>query len=157
MLWGKYQQFGRSNSWILSVAAVVLLPAFGGTARAGIFLPKSVTFEASDLASSLRDNSARKTATCKHSSFPVRDRGGDPNPLRDQFDVLKGHLPNGTNSSSGTSSSTSSGGISSSFVCALNCSAVIAEDPISGRLADDYGLSRPDPPGTNLLLPATQF
>ena len=150
MCCGQCRQFVRSQSWNTLAATLVVLSAVTGSTRAGILLPKPVKFDAFDLSNSLTAGSGRNTIDSEQnqsSSCPNHHSQQSPDPAA----ALKDHLPIGSNSPSAPSSSSAGGGTGSSVVCILSSSIVVAEDRMLSRLADDYRLALPDPPGTRLL------
>ena len=134
-----------------AVTVAMFIAVFSATAaRGGILLPEQVGFSAADIDRSLESSStAGSTSTGEHSSqnLPATDRDEKSNPLG----LLKSTLPT---SNSSSSSSSSAGGIGSgSVVCLLNATIALQDDASLGQLAEDHGLSLPEPPGTDLLRP----
>lgn len=137
---------------VFAVAAVWL--GCAENAGAGIIAPQQMDFNADDLAQSLQDGAGAGASST--SSSPNR-----PNSQRlplvyndeqiDPLSWLDSHLPSGGTTSSSTS--TSAGGAVSTFVCALGSTIALGDDSPLGQLAEDHGLSLPDPPGTDLLRP----
>jgi len=145
---------------LLITGCMLAMHTVTSTCQAGILMPEQVTFDENDLAASLatRDSASSTASTSTSSaSAPVRriqrdwwseeDRGGNV-----PFELSKSKLPTGTTSSS-TSSSPVAGATSSTVVCLLSAPLNLQDDAPLGQLAEDHGLSLPDPPGTDLLRP----
>ena len=135
----------------LVVASTSVLLATVRECKAGIVSPAPISFDAKDLERELSASNAHCGSSAPRNSqqAPLRDDGQDPN----QPDHLKPGIPLNQNSSS--SSSSSAGGPAGSVAAlgVLSGTIAIADDSLLGRLAEDHGLSLPDPPGTDLLRP----
>lgn len=137
---------------ILAVALVMLFVSVNA-AQAGILLPQPIGFDAKDLDQSLSDNHASGSSSSstpqESQQWPPSDNDQQPSPLG----LLNAPLPAG-HSSSNTSTSSSGGAAGSGMaLCLLNGTISVTDDLALGRLAEDHGLSLPDPPGTDLLRP----
>jgi hypothetical protein len=140
---------------IISFAALVVLSSHARDAQAGILLPEQIDFTADDLEQSM---SARATEGAGSSSS--RHRDSQPlSPMNDsehqeQLGLEHANLPSGTSSGGSSSSSSPAGGSMSAGAIGWSATTIaIQDDSPIGRLAEDYGLSLPDPPGTDLLRP----
>ena len=151
----------RCEQWLSSavvLAATIALLACASGAQAGILVPQPVGFSEGDLEKSLTvknaDSASTSSSSDRKSQLPSQNSDDNsPNPLG----LLKGHLPIGGNSSSGSSSSSAGGVGANMLVCSLNNTITIVKDPTLSRIAEDHGLSLPDPPGTDLLRPPRAF
>lgn len=130
--------------------------------QAGILMPEQVTFDEqdldNDLAAGLSQRSSSSAAATSSSSTSVRriQRDWWNQEHRDEnipFELTKSKLPTGTTSSSTSSSSSVAGATSSTVVCLLSAPLNLRDDSPLGQLAEDHGLSLPDPPGSDLLRP----
>jgi hypothetical protein len=133
----------------LTAAVFAVFLTFSGTCTAGILLPEEISFDTQDLERHF--NGDEDGAGSVPSKSPVQtsnENGKTPN-------RLKATLPTGNSSSSSTSSTSSAGGAAGPGIvlCLFNSTIAIADDSPLGRLAEDRGLSLPDPPGTDLLRP----
>jgi hypothetical protein len=133
-------------------AAATAWLACAEVAQAGIIVQQQFDFSAEDLAKSLDENTASSAAGASRTTatdVPLpngEDRNSDP------LSLLDSHLPSGSSSSS--TSSSSGGAVGSGLVvCFLNSVCTLRDDSPLGQLAEDHGLSLPDPPGTDLLRP----
>ena len=138
-------------------AVAVVLHGDAPVSNAGILLPQEVGFDANDLERALSEDGTAGAATSSRGresqSWPPRENDKEQNPLG----LLNSPLPMG-NSSPSSSSSSAGGAVGSGIVlCLFNSTIAIADDAPLGRLAEDHGLSLPDPPGTNLLRPPRGF
>ena len=145
--------FGNAvSSLAIWIAFAVVLHSDARTAHAGIQLPQQVGFDAKDLEQSLDDEAGAGSSSSSQrnsDSWPPTNNDDQPNPLG----LLNSPLP--TSNSSSSSSSSSAGGATGSGVvlCLFNGTIALTDDACLGRLAEDHGLSLPDPPGTDLLRP----
>lgn len=140
----------------LALAALCFLGTVcASTTFAGILLPDQISFEADDIEQYLADNNSQGSTSS--SSSPARHRSPawpDENSNEPSSPLeLANSLPTGT--SSGTTSSPSPSGAvgSGAVLCVLNSTINLQDDSPFGTLAEDHGLSLPDPPGTDLLRP----
>ncbi len=156
---------------LVLAAFCMLAMQAASTCQAGILLPEQVTFDEQDLAASLatRDNSSvEKGSATPSPQSPASSLQSSSTPIRrikpdwwnqehqDEnvpFELTKSKLPTGNTSSSTSSSSSVAGAAGSSVVCLLSASLILRDDSPLGQLAEDHGLSLPDPPGTDLLRP----
>lgn len=123
-----------------------------------IYEPPQVGFSVDDLERELSTDAvvySRQLSSDSMSSrfgsaeFPSDESEMPDNPL----EFVKSWLPTG-NSSSGTSNSTTGGGVlSNGVMCALNTTTTILENVLVGQLTEHQPVSLPDPPGTNLIRP----
>jgi hypothetical protein len=133
-------------------AFALVVPLLSGSAcHAGILLPQPVDFDVNDLERQFNgdDGSAGAVPANSHSpTLPNKENGEKP-------ERLKATLPTGNSSSSSSSSTSSAGGAPGSGIvlCLFNSTIAIADGAPLGRLAEDRGLTLPDPPGTDLLRP----
>jgi hypothetical protein len=142
---------------VLTAVAVLATAMFwlanAGTVSAGIIAPQQFAFSADDLASSLNAGAGAGAASTSPSRGDSQGRpltnGDQPT---DPLSWVDSHLPVGSTSSS--TSTSSSGGVGSGpVVCVLQSRITLRDDSPLGQLAEDHGLSLPDPPGTDLLRP----
>jgi hypothetical protein len=152
---------------LLAVGCIALaMLAAASTCEAGILLPEQVTFNENDLERALENGGrnlaaglAPRDTSCSSSSTPIRRINRDwwNENERDEnrpFELANYH--NSPTGSSSSSTSTSSGGGapgSGAVVCLLSGTLNLRDDSPLGHLAEDHGLSLPDPPGTDLLRP----
>lgn len=139
----------------LAFAAFCVAAACASDCLAGILLPQQISVDANDLERFLADGSSQSsTGTSsparRHSAnWPGDQRDEPSSPLE-----LAQSLPTGGSSSSTTSSPAPGGAVGSGVVvCLLNSTLALNDDSPLGTLAEDHGLSLPDPPGTDLLRP----
>jgi len=151
---------------LLLAGICMLAMQAASTCQAGILMPEQVTFDEQDLAASLATRESASSTdtrhptpdTCSSSSTPLRRIQPDWWNQENQdenvpFELTKSKLPTGTTSSSTSSSSSVAGAAGSSVVCLLSTPLNLRDDSPRGQLAEDHGLSLPDPPGTDLLRP----
>ena len=131
------------------LAAVVVMLSSATVARAGILMPQQVGFDANDLDRDLGAGAGSSSSRQNSPQSPPSDNDRQSNPL----DLLKSSLPTSSSSSS-TSTSSAGGAVGSGVVlCVFNNTLTLRDDSPFGQLAEDHGLSLPDPPGTDLLRP----
>ena len=151
-----YRQLRYWSVPALVAAAFVVFTAGASTCSAGILLPEQVSFDANDLDESLsgRHEDGGMSSPRDPQKWPLEDSDQQPTPKG----YLTASLPTG-NSSSGSSSSTSSSSVPGTSVTVglLSATIAVADDLALSQLAEDHGLSLPDPPGTDLLRPPQFF
>jgi len=142
--------------------------AAASTCDAGILLPEQVTFNEQDLAASLATHGAA-SASSPDTRHPTPDTSSSATPIRriqrdwwnenerDEnrpFELANYHnSPTGSSSSSTSTSSVGGAPGSGGVVCLLSGTLNLRDDSPLGTLAEDHGLSLPDPPGIDLLRP----
>ena len=146
----RLMRYDSSPLPIAILAAVVVMLCSASVASAGILMPQQVGFDEKDLDQALSAGAAGASSHREHSrQWPPTDNDRESNPL----DLLNSSLPT-SSSSSGTSTSSAGGAVGSGVVlCVLNNAITTRDDSPLGQVAEDHGLSLPDPPGTDLLRP----
>jgi hypothetical protein len=137
------------------VAALILLLSSTSVVQAAILMPEQIGFSANDLEGSFTNDDASAGAgstSSRNNSQPAPSN--DESEQKELLGLLHANLPSGGGSSAGSSSSSSGGSANSGAICwsAVNTIATRDDAPL-GRLAEEHGLSLPDPPGTDLLRP----
>lgn len=142
---------------VFATGCMLAMLSAASTCQAGILMPEQVTFDEQDLAASLATRDSAQSSSAASAATPVRriERDWWSDEERDEnqpFELAKSNLPTGSTSSS-TSPSPVGGATGSNVVCLLSTSLILPDDSPLGQLAEDHGLSLPDPPGTDLLRP----
>jgi hypothetical protein len=137
------------------VAALILLLSSTSVVQAAILMPEQIGFSANDLEGSFTNDDASAGAgstSSRNNSQPAPSN--DESEQKELLGLLHANLPSGGGTSAGSSSSSSGGSANSGAICwsAVNTIATRDDAPL-GRLAEEHGLSLPDPPGTDLLRP----
>jgi hypothetical protein len=137
---------------LIGVAAIAV-SLHGSIAQAAIQLPDQIGFSTTDLERALSTSASSGAGTSSGQS-DSRQHSDDDNQERELLGLQDANLPSGGGSSGSSTNSSSSGGFSANAIGWLvNSTIAIRDDSPLGRLAEDHGLSLPDPPGTDLLRP----
>jgi hypothetical protein len=139
---------------VFGLAAIILLTLEGRSAHAGIVAPEAIDFGADDLERSLYDGSGGACAAPSESESP------SPLPTDDcaRLALLgllnnSSSLPTGGSSPSSSSSTSGAYGSGAMIPCVISGLCNMHGDAQINQLAENHGLSLPDPPGTDLLRP----
>jgi hypothetical protein len=140
-------------SAIILVVALIVSVSAGSVAQAAILLPDQIDLSADDLERTLSSDATGSAGSpsrrCNSDSLPS-DNSDKPS---ERLSLLQGQVPGGGASSNGSSSSVGGNTTVGTVGNPLATTIALRDDAPLGRLAEDQGLSLPDPPGSDLLRP----
>jgi hypothetical protein len=138
----------------IGFAALIVSLSRATAVQAGILFPQQADFTADDLERSLTESAGAGSTSGGSDSQP--EPSHDDSEPHDLLGLQQANLPSGGGSTGGSSTSSSSSGGSTSASAigwSVNNTIAVADESTLGRLAEDHGLSLPEPPGTLLLRP----